>query len=224
VFFDTRLLVRNLRIFLVLFVICVLLAAYQLGILAHISDSDQLKKTLVELGAWGYLAFVVPYALLQPFGLPGAVFIWSAPFVWPWYTAFLLSLIGTQAASVVGFSFARFIGREWVEDKIPARFKQYDESLAKRAFLTTFLLRLIIWMHPLLHTFFGLSAVSFSVHFWGSLLGYIPPMLLVSYFGPSILEIVFSLPWWVLLVVALVATLSWWIFYKRKRQGTGEEG
>ena len=33
--------------------------------------------------------------------------------IWPWPVAYALSMTGTMAASVVGFSFARFIARDW---------------------------------------------------------------------------------------------------------------
>jgi hypothetical protein len=39
-----------------------------------------------------------------------------------------------MAASIVGFSFARFMARDWVSTGIPARFRKYDEALARRAF------------------------------------------------------------------------------------------
>ncbi len=57
----------------------------------------------MELGPWGYVAFVAAYAALQPFGVPGTVFIMAAPLIWPWPVAFALSMAGTMAASVVGF-------------------------------------------------------------------------------------------------------------------------
>jgi uncharacterized membrane protein YdjX (TVP38/TMEM64 family) len=95
---------------------------------------------------------------------------------------------GTMAASVVGFSFARFVARDWVSARIPARFKKYDEALEKNAFRTVFLLRQIFWMPQVLHSFLGVSKVPFWTHFWGSLLGYVPPLFLVSYLGSEIVD------------------------------------
>src|SRR5689334_21112951 len=102
---------RAIKIALVLFVLGMMLAAYHLGIFEKLSEPAKLKESLVGLGLWGYLAFIVSYTLLQPFGVPGSVFIWSAPLLWPWPVAFVLSMIGTQSASVVGFSFSRFMAR-----------------------------------------------------------------------------------------------------------------
>ncbi|MCK6573818.1 VTT domain-containing protein [Myxococcota bacterium] len=137
-------------------------------------------RAVVDLGAWGYLAFLVACTLLRPFGVPGTVFVVAAPLLWPWPVAFALSMIGTMAASVVGFSFARFLARDWVKARIPARFHRYDEALARHALRTVFVLRLIFWMPQALHGFLGVSK--------GSLLGYIPPLLLVSVFAAEVFD------------------------------------
>jgi uncharacterized membrane protein YdjX (TVP38/TMEM64 family) len=97
-------------------------------------------------------------------------------------------MIGSLAASVVGFSFARFVARDWVAARVPARLRRYDEALAQRAFATIFALRSIFWMSPPLHAFFGLSKVRASTHFWASAAGYAIPVLVLSYFGPRALQ------------------------------------
>jgi uncharacterized membrane protein YdjX (TVP38/TMEM64 family) len=179
---------RAARIGLVLLVASMLALAYHFGVFARVSDPRSLARNLVEMGTTGYAIFVVAYTVLQPFGVPGTVFVVAAPLIWPWQTAFALSMMGTMAASVVGFSFARFIARDFIAARIPARFRKYDEALERNAFRTVFLLRLIFWMPQVLHSFLGVSKVRFWTHFWGSLLGYVPPLLLVSYLGSEIFD------------------------------------
>jgi uncharacterized membrane protein YdjX (TVP38/TMEM64 family) len=184
-----------------------LLAARQLGILQRFAEPSLLVKTLVELGPWGYLTFVAAYAVLQPFGVPGTIFVMAAPLIWSWPIAFALSMTGTMAASVVGFSFARFVARDWIAKRIPARFQKYEDALERRGFATVFLLRLLLWMPPMLHAFFGVSKVRFRTHFWGSFLGYLPTLFLISYFGEQVWAAVRKAPpaVWVGLGVAAVA-------------------
>lgn len=169
-------------------VLAMLGVAYHLGLFARLGEPKVLAATLVAMGAWGYLAFVLSYTMLQPFGVPGTIFIVAAPLVWPWPTAFALSMVGTLAASVVGFSFARFVARDWVSARIPARFRKYEASLERSAFRTVVVLRLIFWMPQALHSFFGVSKVRFSTHFWGSLVGYVPPLFVVSYLGSEMFD------------------------------------
>src|SRR6185437_1436172 len=179
-----------------------------------------LKQALVDLGPWGYLAFLGAYTLLQPFGVPGTVFVVAAPLIWPWPIAFALSMVGTMSASVVGFSFARFVAREWVAARIPARFRAYDEALEKRAFLTVFTLRFVFWMPQVLHAFLGISRVSFWTHFWASAAGYVIPLLVVSYFGPQVFEAARAAPrevWIGVGLAAVAVALAVWAVRRRAR-------
>lgn len=200
---------------MVVLVAALMAAAHQLGLFGVFAEPARAKVALLELGPLGYLAFVAAYAVLQPFGVPGTVFIMVAPLIWPWPVAFGLSMVGTMAASVVGFAFARFVAREWIARRIPARFKKYDEALERRGFATVFTLRLIFWMPPMLHAFFGVSKVRFWTHFWGSFFGYVPTLFLVSYFGEKLFEMMktASTGTWVAVVAATIAIVAgaWWL-------------
>jgi uncharacterized membrane protein YdjX (TVP38/TMEM64 family) len=205
----------------VLAVLVVLAVAHHEGVFDLLGDPARLARTLVELGAWGYLAFIVAYAVLQPFGVPGTVFIVAAPLIWPWPVAFALSMTGTMAASVVGFSFARFVARDWVSSRIPERFRKYDEALARRGLLTVFTLRFVFWMPPALHAFFGVSRVSGWTHFWGSLVGYVVPILVVSFFGQRMFDALRALPasaWAITAVVVVALALGTWAVRRRRAQ------
>jgi uncharacterized membrane protein YdjX (TVP38/TMEM64 family) len=179
---------RHARVGAVLAMIVALATAYKFDIFTRVADPKTLARTLVEMGPWGYLVFVVAYAVLQPFGVPGTVFVVAAPLIWPWRTAFVLSMTGTMLASVIGFSFTRFVARDWISARIPTRFRKYEEAVERNALQTVVLLRLLFWMPQALHAFFGVSRVRFWTHFWGSLLGYVPPLLLVSYFGTEMFD------------------------------------
>lgn len=209
---------RSIKIAAVVVVLALLVLAQRLGVFEQFGDPERVRQTLVELGPWGYVAFVVAYAALQPFGVPGTVFIMAAPLIWPWPVAFALSMAGTMAASVVGFSFARFVARDWVSTRIPERFRKYEDALARRAFRTVFILRLVFWMPPLLHAFFGVSKVRFSTHFWGSFAGYILPLLLVSFFGERLFDAMKQAPpavWAGIVASLLLLGVTVWLIKRR---------
>jgi len=199
-------------------VVVVLGIAWRLGVFQQFGSPAQVKETLVQLGPWGYVAFVVAYTVLQPFGVPGTVFVWAAPLIWPWPIAYALSMTGTMAASVVGFSFSRFVARDWVSARIPARFQRYHEALERRAFATVVLLRFVFWMPQPLHFFLGLSRVRFWTHFWGSLVGYAVPLFFVSFFGQKLLDRATAAPpavWIGIGIVAAVVAASVWAVRRR---------
>lgn len=211
---------RRLRIAAIVAVLLGALAAARLGVFEQLREPARLAGALVDLGAWGYVAFVVTYASLQPFGVPGTVFIVAAPLIWPWPVAFALSMLGTMAASVIGFSFARFVARDWISPKIPQRLRKYDDALSRRAFATVFMLRLVLWMPPLLHAFFGVSKVRGWTHFWGSLAGYVLPLFLVSFFGQRLFDALKSAPlatWAGVGLAAAALGLGAWTLRRRYR-------
>ena len=133
---DSRL--RTLRLVALALVAVAVVAAWRTGLLSELGEPSRVAGEVVALGAWGAVAFLVAYTVLQPFGVPGMVFVVAASLIWPWPTAFALSLAGTMAASVVGFLFARLVARDWVSGLVPARFRAYDEALARRGFATVF--------------------------------------------------------------------------------------
>jgi uncharacterized membrane protein YdjX (TVP38/TMEM64 family) len=212
---------RNVKIGAVAAVAAGLVVAQRMGLFEIFGEPARVKQALLELGPWGYLAFVGAYAALQPFGLPGTVFILAAPLIWPWPVAFALSMAGTMAASVVGFSFARFVARDWVSRVVPARFRAYDEALERRAFATVLTLRLIFWMPPMLHVFFGISRVRFWTHFWGSLVGYILPLLATAYFGQKVFDAMRDAPpsvWAGLGALAVTVVVVFTLVTRRSRR------
>jgi uncharacterized membrane protein YdjX (TVP38/TMEM64 family) len=210
---------RPFKIAAVVAALVMLIVAHQLGILHQFTEPARIKQTLVELGGWGYVVFILAYAALHPFGVPGTVFVLAAALIWPWPVAFGLSMVGTMCGTVIGFSFARFVARDWVATKIPARIKKYEHVLERRAFLTVFVLRVVLWMPPWLHAFFGISKVRFSTHFWGSFVGYLLPLFLVSFFGEKMFELMKNAPPSVWIALG-VGTVSIWltVYLVRRRR------
>lgn len=204
-----------------LLVAALLALAKLYGVFDALRDPSHVASVVVDLGGLGYLAFVLAYAALNPFGVPGTVFIVAAPLIWPWPIAYALSMIGTMCASVVGFSFSRFVARDLLASRIPARFKRYEDALERRAFLTVFLLRLVFWMPFLLHAFFGVSKVKGWTHFWASLAGYALPLFLVSYFGQRLFDLgrhVSSRAWVAAALAALATALALVVVGRRRRR------
>lgn len=151
-----------------------------------------------------------------------------------WWLSYLLTTrraSSKRSAGAIPGSFARFVARDWVAAIIPARFKKYDEAIARRAFATVFVLRLVFWMPPLLHALFGVSKVRFSTHFWGSLAGYLLPVFLVSFFGQKLFDLLKDAPagvWIALGVAAALIGAALWLVRRRalraRRAGSDRSG
>ena len=91
-------------------------------------------------------------------------------------------------------------------------------------FLAMGIYGLVFWMPQVLHSFLGISKVPFGTHFFASLLGYIPPLLLISYLGSELFVITRQLrsnTWPILgglLAAALLLVLGLRHYQRRKRR------
>jgi uncharacterized membrane protein YdjX (TVP38/TMEM64 family) len=205
----------HLRIAAVVGVVVVLAAAWRLGVLHVFSDAGRLRDTLRGLGTTGYVAFVVAFIVLQPFGVPGMVFVLGATYVWPKPIALALSFVGALGAANAGFLFARFVARDWVSARLPARLRAYDERLEKNGLATTLVLRIIFWMNPFLHGLLGLSRIGFFTHLFATAVALAPALALIVWVGSSVIDVVRDLPaeravpW---LVVVAAAFVGWRVY------------
>ena len=110
-------------------------------------DPATMRVWFQDAGAWGGVLFIAAYSLLQPFGLNGLVFLLSAPLIWSPTEAFLLNWAGTVGTGLFSFYGARFVARDWIQQRLPQRIRRFDDRLHTHGFRTVFLLRLISTRH-----------------------------------------------------------------------------
>jgi uncharacterized membrane protein YdjX (TVP38/TMEM64 family) len=168
-------------------------------------DVESLERLIRRSGVWGPVLYVLLFALLEPFGVAGIVFVIPASLVWPAPTAILLSWIGAVAAGLVGLTFARTVGREWVQSRLPDRFRRFDERLATRGVVTVAIVRLVFAMAPPGHWALGLSHVSVPAFLLGSAIGFLPWVVALTLLGQSTAEWLSGQPNGMWLAVALAA-------------------
>ena len=181
-------------------------------------EAERFGTLLRDLGIWGPVLYVVLFALLEPFGVLGFVFVVPGSLVWDWGALFLLSWLGSIGAGIVGFAFARTVGREWVSGHMPERMHRYDDRLAAQGLRTVILVRLTFFLAPPAHWVLGLSRVGFGTFVLGTAIGFFPTMALFTWAGKNVVELMLGQPAWLwLLVIAALVLLS--IAYRRRAGG-----
>jgi uncharacterized membrane protein YdjX (TVP38/TMEM64 family) len=173
-----------------LFLIAVLVVLF--GGFAEGADATQIRQWLLDLGWWGPLVFLVAFALLQPVGVAAHVFILAAALVWPPFIALPLSLGGAVAAGCVAFGFARFVGFDWVQARLPDKVKGYDEALIIRGFRTVLVLRLTMFTFGPMQLMLGVSKVRFGPYVAGTALGLLPLIAVETFAGASLVDFLFG--------------------------------
>jgi len=213
------------RLVLLAAVAGVLTALYTLGFFELLGDPQQARAAIEELGGWAPVLYVLAFALLEPFFVPGIAFIIPGSVVWPLAELFVLSWLGSIGAGIVGFSFARYLGRDYVKDRLPARLHRYDQRLAERGLRTVIIVRLTLFLAPPAHWLLGLSKVRFGAFVLGTALGFLPGIALLTFLvatvGQSLGEYLANRPpgYWIgAAVVGVVGFIAIRRLRKRRRR------
>ena len=174
-----------------------------------ISDADRVEDFFTERGVVGPLVFVALMWGLQPWGIPGAVFMVPAAVVWPLPTAMALSWVGNMGASTIAFGFARWVARDWAQDHLPERLRRWDDRLAAGGYGEVTMLRLLTGQLPPADWLLGVSAVRFGPFVVGTAIGIIPGIIVITAVGGNLYGWVGGdqRRWVPLLTVAIAATV-----------------
>ena len=181
-------------------------------------EVERLRELLARAGLWGPLLFVLLFGL-EGIGVPGILFVVTAIALWPPWIAFLLNWLGAITAGMVGFAYARYVGREWVAERLPARMRRFETRIVERSVQTVILVRLLFFLAPPAHWALGLSPVRFRPFMMGSAIGFVPGMLLVSFAGGRIFAWLSRQPreaWMALAALLLLCAAAWWLLTRRR--------
>ena len=176
-------------------VAALLLGGWWGGFFDVVNDVERARALLLEGGPWAYGIFVVLFALFGAY-IPGMAIMIPA-LVWPPAVSIPLSMLGGVLGAIHGFVLARFVARDWVERKLPARFRGLDDRIEKNGLRAVITMRLMLFLIPPTHWALGLSKVRFRDYVLGTTLGIIPWVIAVAVIGRSVFAWLGSQPMWV---------------------------
>ncbi len=191
-------------------------------------DPATMRVWFQDAGPWGAVLFIAAYSCLQPFGVNGLIFLLSAPLIWSPTEAFLLNWAGTVGTGIFSFAGARFVARDWVQQRLSKRVRRFDDRLRTHGLRTVLLLRLVFYTTPTIQWALGVSRVSFAPFLTGTALGVAPFTLMTTLIGVRVAawleeHPVATWPWdqlWPLLIAAVVAIATIGVFVVRKWRAT----
>jgi uncharacterized membrane protein YdjX (TVP38/TMEM64 family) len=171
---------------------------------ATMVDIDEAERKvqdwLESLGVWAWVIYAAAFALLEPLGVPAVLFIIPASVVWGPWVALGLSLPAACLAALLGFVYARFLARQWVEERLPARLKRFNSKLEQgggTAFLAVVTVRILFFLFPPTHWLFGLSRIGLTPFLIGTLIGLMPAMLGLAFLGGGLASWLTTQPPWI---------------------------
>jgi uncharacterized membrane protein YdjX (TVP38/TMEM64 family) len=147
---------------------------------------DTLKLRIAAMGAWGPLIFILLTTVVVAIGAPR---VWMAAlggFAFGWLAGGALALVGTLGGCWVTFTYARWLGREWVQAKMGKRLAKLNDLLQRHGMVMTLVLR----PAPLgnnhgSNLLLALSPIARGPFLLGTALGVLPTTVIYALFGSA---------------------------------------
>src|SRR5688572_26306202 len=147
-----------------------LCALWWSGVLREAFDPERVRVFLTESGWLGPAAWCLAFAVLQPFGVPGAAFMIPAARVWPPLVAIAICLAGATGAGAFAFGLSHWVGHEAIVARLPERVQRRTARARGHGFRTALVVRLALFLFPPAHWALGISGIRLGPFLAGSFL------------------------------------------------------
>lgn len=155
--------------------------------LQHLLEPAWVDSHIKGLGSLGVLLFVLLGALFTGVGGPRQIVAFLSGYAYGVVGGTFLALFAVCLGCIASFSYARCLGRGFVQRRLGARLKRVDEIFSKSTVSTTLLLRFFPFSNNLATNLMaGVSNARLRWFLAGSVLGYLPQTLLFTLLGSGI--------------------------------------
>jgi uncharacterized membrane protein YdjX (TVP38/TMEM64 family) len=165
-----------------LFMVAVLLIARQFPVLEWV---ETFRLWAAQFGVLGIFMYGTVFGLMTILMLPCLPLTILAGFTFGMGGGLMAVYTGITISAAFGFLFARYVARGAVAQQIERqpRFKAIDGAIAKEGWKIVGLLRMCPVPLGLTNYLYGLTAIPFWRYMAASLVGLLPPNLLLVYLG-----------------------------------------
>lgn len=178
---------------------------------------DTLKLWIASMGSWGPFIFVLLTTVAVAIGAPRMWMAALGGFAFGWLAGGALALVGTLGGCWVTFTYARWLGNEWVQARIGKRLTKLNDLVRRHGIVMTLVLRFApIGNSHVSNLMLALSPVSRQSFLIGTTLGVLPTTVIYALFGNAASS---SPLGYLLMAVLLLLTLSG-IYYLLARRST----
>lgn len=139
-----------------------------------------------SMGAMGYVAFVLGYALWAAIGLPPSILSLGAAAAFGFWPGLTVVLVAADLGALIGFLLARHVARDWFTEVVGKRMAvaQINRAVAESGWRIVMLTRLPpVSPFSIVNYAYGLTAVSLKDYMLGTAIGIIPGTAAYIYLG-----------------------------------------
>lgn len=205
-------------IMLAVIVGCVLLVYVSpLHELLRPAGQESLRETIERLGWWAPLVYIGLSSVAISVGAPRLAFAILGGLLFGWWWGFLFAHVGTVLGCLGAFTWARWLGRDYVSARMARRRGRLIERVRRHPIATNVLIRVCpVGSNFATNMLFGVSPVTARQFLIGTFIGTSPETLIYAVFGSSA-ESASELKLLVGAGMLALMTLGFWIASRRSR-------
>ncbi|MFH0907929.1 MAG: VTT domain-containing protein [bacterium] len=165
--------------------------------LAQYFSRENLAATLTAVhtwvegyGIWGPFAFIAVCAVATIVYFPIIIVVFLAVTLFGHVVGGLVSMVIIAAGSSLVHVIAHRLGRPVVERLMGRRMQAIEARISRRELVNVILLRLVLFMNPVLNWALGISGVRYRNVLLGTLIGVAPAVFLLTWLSGELIEFV----------------------------------
>jgi len=154
---------------------------------AHLADSNWVAHYVEEQGAAALLVLLFSGALFTAAGAPRQVLAFVFGFTFGGINGALLGTLATMLGCILSFYIARLTMRGSLQRRFGKRLQKFETLIIHKTWLKVLMIRLLpVGNNLLTNLAAGTTSVSALSFFSGSLIGYLPQMLIFGFAGAGV--------------------------------------
>jgi len=200
------------KAFILITLIIVSVYLFQFTSVKDFLTPDALGRLLDASGFWAPLVFILLHALSICLFLPASILTVIGAAIFGTYWGFLYVWIGAMMGASSAFFIGRTLGRDFTASLIGERIKKYDDAIERNGFTTVFYLRVINLPFTPLNYGMSLTKVHFWDYFFGTGIGVIIGLFIITFLGGTLKQMWVSGNWGGLISIKFFFSIALLIF------------
>ncbi len=155
--------------------------------IADMFDEHWVDAQVKDKGMTGYLLFVAMGGLLAAVGFPRQAISFMGGYAFGFLGGSLLAVLATSCGCILSFTYARLLGRGFVQRNFGKRVARFEQVLTGSPFVTTLLIRFLpVGSNLVTNLIAGVTHVRAMPFALGSAIGYIPQTAIFALMGSGV--------------------------------------
>ncbi len=149
------------------------------GLTEHLTR-DNLRSLMDGLGVWGFLLFLVLFAVGEFLHVPGIVFVLAALLAYGRLVGGIAAYLGALGSVSFSFLLVRRVGGQALAHVKRARIAKVLAKLDQHPIATIAVMRVFLFLLPAVNYALAMTRVRFRDYLIGSAIGLILPMIVIA--------------------------------------------